>query len=290
MLNSVRKWVTPLALLTVPFFVVPATYAEESSWELVWADEFNIDGPPDSSKWAFDEAFVANHELQYYTTREANARVRNGALVIEARKEKYKNPLYVPGYKYDPQAKKNYFKAWEYTEYTSARLVTRDIAEWKYGRIEVRAKLPTGRGMWPAIWMLGHDYDGDNWPLVGEIDIMENVGYDPDEVHANIHTESYNHLINTNKGNQITVDKPYEKYHVYAVEWDENKMEFFVDDQKYFSFKNEKTGEKVWPFDKKYYLILNVAVGGVWGGQKGVDDTIFPQRMYVDYARVYQKK
>lgn len=288
MLNKARKWLTPFAFVSA--FCAPTGYADESPWKLVWSDEFNTDGLPDPKNWGYDEAFIANHELQYYTKSENNARVRNGALVIEARKEKRKNPLYEPGFEYKKEDLHTYYKAWEHTDYTSARLVTRNLAEWKYGRVEVRAKLPTGRGVWPAIWMLGHDHDKVSWPLVGEIDIMENVGFDPDVVHANIHTESYNHLKGTNKGGQINVDKPYEKYHVYAVEWNEKQMDFYVDDEKYFTFKNENTGEKTWPFDKKYYLILNIAVGGFWGGQEGVDDSIFPQRMYVDYVRVYEKK
>ena len=117
---------------------------------------------------------------------------------------------------------------------------------------------------------------------------MENVGFDPDTIHANIHTEKYNHVRKTNTGAQITVPKPYHDFHVYAVEWTSERMDFFVDDTRYFSYVNEHTGEDAWPYDQPFYLILNVAIGGDWGGQKGIDDTIFPVRMEVDYVRVYE--
>lgn len=264
----------------------PAPTPDPAKWKLVWQDEFNQDGLPDPKKWDYDIGFIANRELQYYTKRELNARIRNGALVIEARKETYPNAAYDPK---ETDEDKAYQRMWREAEYTSARLVTRDLAEWQYGRFEVRAKIPTGRGLWPAIWMLGHDIDKVGWPEVGELDIMENVGFDPEVVHANIHTKSYNHLINTNKGNKITLDKPYDKYHVYSMEWNQQKIEFFIDDRSYFTYENEGTGTDVWPFDKPFYMILNVAVGGGWGGLEGVDASIFPRKMLVDYVRVYQQ-
>ncbi len=158
------------------------------------------------------------------------------------------------------------------------------------GRVEVRAKLPTGRGTWPAIWMLGTNMRQVGWPTCGEIDIMENVGFDPNRIHANIHTQDYNHVKKTGKGNNIEVEKPYEKFHVYAIEWFEDRIDFFIDDNKYFTFKNEGTGNAAWPYDKEHYLILNLAIGGSWGGQKGIDDSIFPQKYYIDYVRVYKSK
>ena len=240
----------------------------DGKWELVWADEFNYTSLADASKWDYETGFIRNREKQYYTkARKENARVEDGTLVIESRKEKY-----------------------DKGDYTSASLHTWHKAEWTYGRIEVRAKFPTGKGMWPAIWMLGANRRQTGWPACGEIDIMENVGYAPDTIHANVHTKKYNHSIGTGKGDKITADKPYDKFHIYAVEWFADRMDFYLDDTKYFSFANEKTGYDAWPFDKPHYLILNAAIGGAWGGQKGIDDSIFPQKYYIDYVRVLKQK
>ena len=240
----------------------------DGKWELVWADEFNYKGLADEDKWDYEVGFIRNREQQYYTkARSENARVENGTLLIESRKEEY-----------------------DKAEYTSASLHTWHKAEWLYGRIEVRAKLPTGRGMWPAIWMLGVNRRTVGWPACGEIDIMENVGFAPDTIHANIHTRAYNHVRGTGKGAKIKAEKPYDQYHIYAIEWFEDTMDFFLDDQKYFTFKDEGTGNDVWPYDKPHYLILNTAIGGAWGGQKGIDDTIFPQKYYIDYVRVFKQR
>lgn len=158
-----------------------------------------------------------------------------------------------------------------------------------YGRIEVRAKLPTGTGTWPAIWMLGNSIrSGTRWPDCGELDIMENVGFDPDIVHANIHTKAYNHVLGTAKGNKIKLEEPYNNFYTYSMEWFPDRIEFFVDDKRYFVYENENTGEAVWPFDKPHYLILNLAIGGGWGGQIGIDSNIFPQKYMIDYVRVYE--
>src|SRR5262245_1913777 len=235
-------------------------------WRLVWSDEFNYTGLPDDSKWRYDVGYIANNEKQYYTrARRENARVETGMLLIESRKEAYQ------GY-----------------SYTSARLITKGVATWTYGRVEVRAKLPAGRGMWPAIWMLGANIDQVDWPGCGEIDIMENVGFDPPTIHANIHTKSYNHVLGTNKGAHINVSDPQANFHVYAVEWFADHMDFYVDDQKYFTFMNEGKGWETWPFDRPHFLILNAAVGGDWGGQQGIDDAIFPQLFQIDYVRIFQ--
>ena len=243
-----------------------ASFDEE--WELAWSDEFNYDGLADQSKWNYHRGFAYNREKQYYTqARAENARVDDGSLIIESHKEKY-----------------------EEGEYTSARLHTWHKAQWLYGRVEVRAKLPTGKGMWPAIWMLGTNQDKVGWPACGEIDIMENVGFDPDVICANAHTKAYNHTKGTQKGSKTKGEKPYEQYHIYAIEWYEDRIDFFFDDEKYFTFENEGTGNDVWPFDKPHYLILNAAIGGTWGGQKGIDDTIFPQKFYIDYVRVFKKR
>jgi beta-glucanase (GH16 family) len=154
----------------------------------------------------------------------------------------------------------------------------------------VRAKLPQGVGTWPAIWMLPEESKFGGWPNDGEIDIMEHVGYDPGSVHGTVHTEAFNHTIGTQKGAQMMVSDFASEFHAYAIDWTPGKIDFFIDGQKYFTF--EKTGDdpKAWPFDQPFHLILNIAVGGNWGGAKGVDATIWPQRMEVDYVRVYDRK
>lgn len=240
---------------------------DSNDYQLVWSDEFNYEGLPNSDKWGYEVGYIRNNEAQYYTeNRSENARVENGNLIIEARRDN-----------------------WEDHEYTSASLRTKNTQTWQYGKFEVKAKLPTGRGMWPAIWMLGENIDAVGWPECGELDIMENVGFDPDRVHANIHTGAYNHVEGTNKGNSILVDAPYENYYVYSMEWTPTNIDFFIDDSLYFSFEKEADNDEVWPFDQPFYLIINAAIGGGWGGQQGIDTTIFPQQYFVDYVRVYQK-
>jgi beta-glucanase (GH16 family) len=154
----------------------------------------------------------------------------------------------------------------------------------------VRAKLPRGRGVWPAIWMLGVDRERAGWPRCGEIDMMEYVGFDPHVVHANIHTGKYNHVRGTGKGSQLRVEAPFDDWHIYALEWHSDRLDFFVDDKKFFTYTKEKEArEDVWPFDQPCYLILNLAIGGSWGAQRGIDDAIFPQRFEIDYVRIYQQ-
>ncbi len=241
---------------------------EDPQWQLSWSDEFNGSGLLDSAKWNYEEGFIRNQEKQYYTrARVENARQEDGCLVIESRKEDFKDG-----------------------HYTSASVITAGRQSFLYGRIEVRAKLPTGKGTWPAIWMLGDSIRQIGWPACGEIDIMENVGYDPQRIHANIHTTAYNHVKKTGKGASILADKPWETFHLYALEWYEDRLEFFFDNHHYFTFKNEGTGSEVWPFDKPHYLILNTAIGGAWGGQQGIDDAIFPQKFLIDYVRIYTQK
>ncbi|MGA2867466.1 MAG: glycoside hydrolase family 16 protein [Verrucomicrobiota bacterium] len=257
-----------------------------AQWKLVWSDEFDRAGLPDPAKWGYETGFVRNNEAQYYTRqRSENARVENGMLIIEARREQFKNPDEAAEAKGQGQSRRRR----ESAEYTSASLTTRGKAGWTYGRVEVRAKLPKGRGTWPAIWMLGTNREA-GWPACGEIDIMEEVGYEPGIIQAHIHTAKYNHVKHTSKGAQITVPDASEAFHVYAVEWDKDQMDFYVDSQKYFSYRNEGTGAEAWPFDKEQYLILNLAIGGAWGGAKGIDESIFPQRYYIDYVRVYQMR
>lgn len=239
----------------------------QSKRKLVWSDEFNYKGLPDSTKWNYDVGGHGwgNQELQYYTKKQlGNARVENGLLLIEAKKE----PV-------------------EKNAYTSARLVTKGKGDWIYGRIDVRAKLPKGVGSWPAIWMLG-SHTPLKWPDDGEIDIMEHVGYDQGQVHASVHTKKYYHSIGTQKTAKTFLADASEAFHVYSLDWDAETITMLIDDKPYFSFKNEHSDKTAWPFDAPMYLLLNIAVGGGWGGQKGVDDSIFPQKMEIDYVRVYQ--
>jgi beta-glucanase (GH16 family) len=268
------------------FILLLAAPAWAADWKLVWSDEFDRPGLPDPAKWDYEEGFVRNNEAQFYTRgRKENARVENGLLVIEARKEPYQNPAFDPNAKTKGSARRSRASA----EYTSASLTTRGKASWTYGRIEVRAKLPSARGTWPAIWTLGTNSRDAGWPACGEIDIMEFVGFDPGIIHANIHTRKYNHVQHTGKGSQITIPDASEQFHVYALEWDADHLDFFVDAKKYFTYRNEGTGRDAWPYSQDQYLILNLAIGGAWGGQKGIDDAAFPQRYYIDYVRVYQR-
>jgi beta-glucanase (GH16 family) len=271
--------ITRILSLASIAFAAPASAAD---WMLVWSDEFNTNGLPDATKWTYEEGFVRNNEKQYYTKRRAeNARVENGILVIESRREKFKNAGYQAG-------ARSGSKSIEFAEYTSASLTTCGLHAWTYGKVEVRAKLPGGRGTWPAIWMLGGE-NGAGWPACGEIDIMEFVGHEPGVIHGTVHTAKYNHVKGTQKGGKVTVNDPDREFHVYSAEWTPERIDFLVDGKKYFSFANEKTGTEAWPFDNPHYLILNTAVGGAWGGAKGIDDTIFPTRFFIDYVRVYQQ-
>lgn len=247
-------------------FTFTSSFAQQ--WTLVWEDNFEQDGLPDPAKWSYETGYIRNNEKQYYTKeRKENARQENGKLILEARRDKY-----------------------EGHEYTSASIHTKNTATWKYGRFEVRAKVPTGNGTWPAAWMLGVNIREVGWPMSGEIDIMEYVGFDPERVHGNVHTKAYNHNINTNKGATVELPDAHENFHLYAVEWTPEKIDFFVNDEKYFTFENEGKGKEEWPFDQPFYLILNLAIGGEWGGQQGVDDSLFPHQYIIDYVKVYQDK
>lgn len=260
------SWLFRIHLIAV-LLVAPLLGATQST-VLVWQDEFNYTGLPDSDKWGYDVGGDGwgNNELQFYTEADTNnARVENGKLIIEAHKESFSG-----------------------NEYTSARLITKNKGDWKYGRFEIKAKVPAGTGTWPAVWMLPTDWEYGGWPSSGEIDIMEYVGYDPNVIHQTVHTQAYNHLNGTEQSQATNLATAEEEFHVYAIEWSQDKIDFFVDDELRFTFENEGTWQK-WPFDKRFHLLLNVAIGGNWGGIQGVDDSIFPVQMEVDYVRVYQQ-
>jgi beta-glucanase (GH16 family) len=248
-------------------------------WKLVWSDEFDYEGLPDKKKWDYEEGFVRNREMQYYTrARKENARVEKGMLVIEGRKEKFKNPKYKSGSKRWNQQR-------QFASYTAASLVTLNKADWKYGRIEVRAKLPHGKGIWPAIWTLGTNRTSVGWPRCGEIDIMEFVGKDPNRVHANAHFAVNGKR--SSSGGRLKTDKPYNDFHVYALEWNADHMDFFFDKTKYHTFTIDKAGKgEDNPFRKPHYLLMNLALGGSWGGP--IDDAALPQKYLIDYVRVYK--
>jgi len=243
-----------------------------AGYRLVWSDEFDYSGLPDSTKWAYDmegnDHMWGNEESQFYTeNRIENARVENGLLHITALKEEF-----------------------EGRQYTSARLISKP--DWQYGRFETRAKLPAGRGTWAAIWMMpgGWSFTDGNWPDVGEFDIMEHVGHDPGVIHASAHSKDYQWQVGTQKTDTIHIHDALSQFHTYTWEWTPEVVKAYVDDQLFFEYRNEGLGETKWPYDKPFYLIMNVAVGGLWGRIKGIDDAAFPQTMEVDYVRVYQLK
>ncbi len=246
-------------------------------WQLVWSDEFDSD-VIDEEKWnklLWRPGWV-NNELQAYTAETNNIFIENGNLVLQA--------LYQPGYTGTDYQGNGYT-----TDYTSGRLNTAGKSEWSYGRFEIRAKLPEGVGSWPAIWMLGSSISSIGWPACGEIDIMEHVGFDEGNIHASIHTTAYNHILGTQKTAHINVPTATDSFHVYTLEWTANYMYFMVDDQPlHFVYNDSENDVDKWPFDQSAYLILNLAVGGDWGGAQGVDNSSFPMSMLVDYVRIYE--
>lgn len=232
-----------------------------------WQDEFDYSGKPDPAKWGYDLGGHGwgNNELQFYTDSADNAFVRDGVLHIVARRESR-----------DGRA------------YTSTRLISKGKGDFLYGRFEVRAKLPSGRGTWPAIWMLPTDWKYGDWPRSGEIDIMEHVGFDPERVHISVHTQAYNHVAGTQRTATRLVDGVMEDFHLYRVDWTPESIRGYIDDIPMFAFANEGTGPDAWPFDQRFHFLLNVAVGGNWGGKEGVDDSVFPATLQVDYVRAYE--
>ena len=242
---------------------------------LVWQDEFN--GPRlDLAKWKFDTSRNKegwhNGELQYYSAgRPENIRLANGLLTIEARHETLK-PAQYPD--------------WGGQHYTSAKIVSKG-AGWTYGFYEVRAKLPCARGTWPAIWML--PVDMKTWPDDGEIDIMEQVGAEPNLIYASLHTKLFNHILKTQRSAQRLVPTSCAAFHRYQLDWRPDSITIGVDDRGILRVRNDQPGGKgAWPFNAPFEMILNLAIGGDWAGAKGIDDAAMPQRMIIDYVRVWQ--
>ncbi len=248
----------------------PAALTLPEGYGLVWSDEFSVDGLPDGAKWAYDTGLNKqgwyNHEMQYYSrARLENAQVRDGKLVITALREQMRTAA-----------------DWGGQQYTSVRLMTQGKAEWTYGFFEIRARLPCGRGSWPAIWMLGSQGD---WPGAGELDIMEQVGKEPDRVFSTVHTASGSG--GSGAGAAIVLTDACSAFHTYQMHWTEQQISFGVDGKAHFSYANRGSGTDQWPFAAPQFLILNIAIGGDLGGP--VDDSIFPIRMEIDHVRVYQK-
>lgn len=236
------------------------------SYELVWSDEFDYEGKPDEEKWSYETGASGwgNHELQNYTAGD-NVAVTDGMMTIELRRE-------------------------EDGQYTSTRLVSRNKGDWTYCKVEASLKLPSGLGTWPAFWMMPTDSVYGTWPKSGEIDIMEHVGYDQDVIVETVHTSEYHG--GQGKGKSFPTAGVSEEFHTYGVEWLPDKIIFSIDGEEKFTYdphnySSQPTSE-IWPFDKDFYLIFNLAFGGDWGGARGTDDSYFPVEYVVDYVRVYQ--
>lgn len=244
-------------------FVTTVGFSQKSKRELVWEENFNGktldekvwnfeygDGCPNNCGWG-------NNEKQLYTDK--NHSLKDGNLIITINKVD--------------------------DHYTSTRITTAGKKEFKYGRMEARAKLPVGKGIWPAFWMLGSNIGKVGWPKSGEIDILEYVGREPHQAYTTLHTQdSHGNSKNSKKTEIKNIE---EGFHIYAVEWTKDKMDFFVDDLLVYTFQPETKNEDIWPFDQPFFFILNTAVGGNFGGHD-VDNSIFPQEFVIDYVRVYQ--
>ncbi len=259
------------SLLFLTIFLSSAAYSQSKpySWKFEkspsWSDEFSEDGLLDTSKWSYDVGGDGwgNNELQYYTNGE-NAVIKDGVLQIIASNEKKSG-----------------------RKYTSSRMLTKGKEEWLYGRLEVSAKIPQGRGLWPAIWMLpAENYYGKETKS-GEIDVVEFVGFEPGKANFSVHTETNNSRLGNAVTSNLFVINAADSFHVYRMDWTPYGIRGYIDNIKYFEYDNERYGNKKWPFDKKFFLILNVAIGGNWGGQKGINKKIFPAKMEVDYVRIY---
>ena len=259
----------------------------DPAWELVWSDEFDHGSAPDPARWNIDvwPARVVNDEDQAYTDHPKNLRIEDGFLIIEAHREEFED-----------------------AEYTSARIHSKDKGDLLYGRVEVRARVPVGKGTWAAVWMLpthpfryatsceaGEPWQGvdgcDAWPNSGEIDILEHVGYQVGHIHGTVHNKAYYWKTWQQRKGRIILDDIEDSFHDYTLEWTPERIDVFVDDEIYFTYVNEGKGWREWPYDQPFHLVLNLAIGGAWGrAGGGIDDSQFPQRMLIDYVRVYQTR
>lgn len=249
--------------LILILLVSSVIFAQKTERKLVWEENFNGKAL-DESVWNYELGNGCpnicgwgNNESQIYTDK--NHQVKDGFLVVEAKKDG--------------------------DVYTSTRITTQNKKTFQYGRIEARAKLPVGEGLWPAFWMLGSNIPKVGWPKSGEIDILEYIGKEPEMVFTSLHTQdSHGNTINTKKTKSPKIE---EGFHTYAIDWTKEKIEFFVDGKSVYTFNPEIKNENTWPFDQPFYFIINLAVGGNFGGPK-IDNSIFPQQFIIDYVKVYQ--
>jgi len=254
----------------------PSPAPPPGTWMPTWSDEFDgADGSrPDESRWTFDigGGGYGNQELETYTSRPDNVTIEKGALVITARAEHFTGPDGIP------------------RDYTSARLKTEGRFGQTYGRFEARIQIPRGQGIWPAFWLLGANAGGVGWPACGEIDIMENIGREPNTVHGTFHGPGYSGGSGIGAAYQSADGKPFaDGYHLYAVEWDPAEIRWYVDDHLYETRKpSDLPGGSRWVFDHDFFIIINVAVGGEWPGNPD-STSVFPQQMKVDYVRLYKR-
>jgi len=257
--------------LPIESSATPATSTKmEKAWNMVWNDEFDGENgsPVDKSKWVSEignNSGWGNAEYEYYTDSVKNCYQENGNLIIKAIKEKKDN-----------------------FDYTSARIKTKGIFEFTYGKIEMKAKLPQGDGIWPAFWMLGANIDTKQWPDCGEIDIMEHIGKSPNNIYGTLHGPGYSGATGLSS---LTVSKTslYDSFHTYTVEWDQEGFKWFFDGVQYYKIVKANMTGRTWPFDEDFFILLNLAVGGNWPGNPS-DLTKFPQSYTIDYVRVYQSK
>lgn len=251
----------------IAFILMVSSGVYGQQWVKVWSDEFNNPGLPDTSKWSWEVGPFMNGEAQYYTNRRIeNCHIDDTTLVIEARKE-------------------NYLGA----SYTSSRIISRYKGDWQYGRIEIRAKIPTGKGSFPAIWLMPTDCIYGGWPSSGEIDIMENVGFEPDNIYNTVHFYGTNGTGHQSSGSHVARNAPYDHFFTYAIEWTPDKIDWYIDDAKVYTYSKPVGSDyRSWPFNDKFYLILNLAIGGQWGGSQGIDPAIFPLKFIIDYVRIYK--
>ena len=281
--NKKTTLISRLFLLLILIAGTSSNAQKREKWKLVWKEEFNYSGLPNAKKWSYEVGHIRNNEKQYYTNaRKENAWVSNGVLAITGKKESFPNEFFKKG--------SGDWKTQDSTaQYTSASINTLGKVGWKYGRIEIKAKLPHGRGIWPAIWMMGTNRSEVGWPKCGEIDIMEFVGNQPKDIYGTMHFPDPNAEGNKSNGNKITSENLKNDFHLYAIEWNEKTIDVYFDNNKYHSFSIDSAGVgEDNPFRKPFYLLLNLAMGANWPGP--IDDSVLPQQFLVDYVRVYEKK
>ena len=254
-----KNYQSSTIILFILLLLQQSSFAQTKYNKLIWADEFNHNGAPDSSKWNYElgAGGWGNNELEYYTSRPQNVIVKNGMLHITALKENYKG-----------------------SGYTSARILTKGKFSFKYGRVEVRAKVPSGVGTWPAIWMLGSNIDSANWPAAGEIDIMEHLGRDLNNIYGTLHYPG--HFGGNANGKTLMIKNATTQFHIYGLEWSPKEIKISVDGKVYQTVQNSPDI----PFNHNFFIILNMAMGGNFGGP--VDPKVTKATMEIDYVRVYQ--